>query len=197
MTNMILSWFTTKINLNSVVIVAVLLTILLVVILLIVIIIVYRIGKYTERLASFEKIFNKVNYEQDKISETLHDMKNKLDMLHIKVDSFNQNGQGPLSLIKSDEDIANYLNIDSKLIALINNESNIMQKLSKNKNAYDIQINCIEWAKNDLNNFLDHIYLDKIKNKAYSLGIPEEDVLYIFGLKLRDMILNELDIPMN
>ena len=197
MSDMILSWFTSRINLNSVVIVAVLLTILLVIILLIIILIVYRTGKYTERIASFEKIFNKVNYEQDKISETLHDMKHKLDMLHIKVDSFNVDKQSPLNLSSSDEDIANYLNIDSKLIALTNNESNIIHKLSKNKNAYDIQVNCIEWAKNDLNNFLDHIYLDKIKNKAYSLGIPEEDVLYIFGIKLRDMILNELDIAID
>ncbi len=194
MTSMMLSWFTAKINLNSVVIVAVVLIVLLVIILFIIMIIVYRIGKYTEKLASFEKLFNKVNYEQDKISETLHDMKHKLDMLHIKVDGFTTNTHSPLSLSPSDEDTANFLNINSKLIALTSNESNIIQKLSKNKNAYDIQINCIEWAKNDLNNFLDHIYLDKIKNKAYSLGIPEDDVLYIFGIKLRDMILNDLDI---
>jgi 16S rRNA C967 or C1407 C5-methylase (RsmB/RsmF family) len=76
-------------------------------------------------------------------------------------------------------------------------ESQLCKLIEKTntKNAYDIQVESFKIIKENLLNMLDEKELIAIKDEAYDRGIIIDDVIAIFGVLLRNCILQKKGIP--
>lgn len=70
-----------------------------------------------------------------------------------------------------------------------------VEKMSPD-NAYDIQKCSLEVARSKLLSMVEEKELAKIKQEAFDRGILAEDILNIFGLLLRNHVLNKKGIPL-
>jgi hypothetical protein len=68
-------------------------------------------------------------------------------------------------------------------------------KKTNTKNAYDIQVESFKIVKENLLNMLDEKELIAVKDEVYSRGIIIDDVVAIFGVLLRNCILQKKGIP--
>lgn len=67
-------------------------------------------------------------------------------------------------------------------------------ELNRPQNAYDIQKFAMQVAKENMINMINANEINAIKDAAYNKGVLLEDIFLIFGVLLRDKILNEKGI---
>lgn len=70
-------------------------------------------------------------------------------------------------------------------------------ELESPKNAYDIQMASMKVAKGKLITLLTEEELTAVKQEAYNRGIIVEDVMAIFGVILRNLVLNQKGFPIS
>ena len=164
--------------------------IILIVILILFIFLTYKLGRWTEKFSNQD---NKL-YKIDSISDRLIKVETKIDLIYQHT---NKNSpimsNSPISLTNIGETISKDINageILKKYLQKLENDSILLNCNS----AYDIQKNSMELAKNKLIKYLNEEELLKVKNQAYNYGILVEDVMSIFGVLLRNYILNKKGI---
>lgn len=163
----------------------------LIALLLVVFIMVYKAG-------ALKEIFNHHNSRLDnveKISDVVKELKTKVDLIYQYTNPNSPTrAQSPISLTVVGKEIIEKINADDifkthavKLISLV--------EARHPKNAYDIQQISFEVAKKELINLLTEDQLKAVKEQAYNRGILVEDVLSVFGVLLRNKILENKNIP--
>jgi hypothetical protein len=147
------------------------------------------------------KLMVKFSHHEDKLSkfdglsEKLMEISTKVDLIyrntnpHAHVHSYN-----PITITESGEEISMKINANpifskyaSQLIALVEEVSP--------KNAYDIQIASMNVTKDKFIPLLDENELNTIKDIAFSKGLIVEDIMGIFGVMLREKLLEQKRIP--
>ena len=154
---------------------------------------IYRIGKMVQRFSHQDEKINK-----------LENLAEKVVVLMTKVDLIYDN-TNPRSVARATSPIT-WTDLGKEISAKIQ-ANTIFQKYqprltveveSKNpQNAYDIQMESMKAAKEQLPRMLDEGDLVAIKQEAYNRGIIVDDVMTIFGLLLRNQILNQKGLPIS
>lgn len=100
----------------------------------------------------------------------------------------------PISLTDVGKQIAANINAESlvgrnreRLIAAVETENP--------KNAYDIQMAAMKVSREKMLSMLNESELLAVKQEAYNRGLLVEDVLSVFGVLLRNMVLEKKGIP--
>lgn len=155
--------------------------------------IVHRIGVWRERFGGYSQKLG-----------ALDDMREKMVELSTKVDLIYHNtnprslvaSHSPLDLTDLGHKVSHaigareiFMSYRGQLIAAID------QRCPTGSNAYDIQVAALDIAKKDLPNLLSAGEINKIKEVAFAQGILLEDVWAIFGIFLRNVVLQERRIP--
>lgn len=99
----------------------------------------------------------------------------------------------PISLTEEGQKVSEKI----KASVILANHKEELYKLINNKldNAYDIQMDAFKVIDNNLFKILNEQELLSLKNEAFSLGKPLEDLLVIFQILFRDDILKTKNIP--
>jgi len=153
----------------------------------------YKIGMCSQKFIFQDDRLKNV----EGLSEKVIELKTKIDLIYQYVNPNSPlKSYSPLSLTPIGEEIVN--NIKAKdiferyVVKLIKEV-----ELKNPKNAYDIQQLSIEVAKNKLEQLLDEKELIMIKQEAYSKGILVSDILSVFGVLLRNYILDSKKISIS
>lgn len=153
--------------------------------------IVYKIGSWKEMFKNHKDRIDNV----EKISDTVKELKTKIDLIYQYTNPNSPTkAASPVNLTPIGVDIVNKINASDifkthaiKLISLVEGKKPI--------NAYDIQQLSFEVAKKEFINLLNEEQLKIVKEEAYNRGILVEDVLSVFGVLLRNKILENKNIP--
>lgn len=161
--------------------------IILIVILILFLFFTYKIGKWSEKFDNQEKRLSKI----DDISNRLIKVETKIDLIYQNTNAHSTiRSNSPISLTDVGKKISEDIKADEilkKYLDKLENDALLQQCNS----AYDIQKNSIDLAKNKLIAYLNEDELLKVKNQAYNYGILIEDIMSIFGILLRNYILDK------
>lgn len=131
----------------------------------------------------------------ERIADTVIGIQTKVDLIYSLVNpNAPTRAASPIGLTPVGEDIVRKINAEDifkahavKLISMVDGKNP--------KNAYDIQQASFEVAKKEFINLLNEAQLKCVKEEAYKRGLLVEDVLGIFGVMLRNKILEDRKIP--
>ncbi len=165
----------------------------LVAILLAVFYLIYLFGQWKEKFKN----------QDDKISE-VRTISDKVIRLETKVDLIYQNtnpksltaNQSPIALTEKGREISNEINAE-KIFEKHLPKLKAFVKDKKPKNAYDIQRISMEIATSKMADLLSQDELVSMKDHAFKQGLLIEDIMRIFGLLLRDVMLVDENIPIH
>lgn len=153
----------------------------------------YKIGALKEKFMQHDKGLGKLDTMNDKIIE----LATKVQLIY---DNTNPRklvaAHSPLALTDLGKDLSKRIDAEkifSRLLPSLLADMN--RKCANGTNAYDIQVAALDIAKNSLPTLLNAEEINKVKDVAFNLGILIEDVWTIFGIYLRDYVLNERSIP--
>lgn len=147
----------------------------------------FRIGRLSEQFSHHKTKIEKVDVLSDKLIE-----------LKVKVDLIYQNTNpnktvaavSPISITDNGKQIANKINADHILRKYIDRLSALVEAASP-KTAYDVQTASMATAKEKMMGLLNADEINAIKAEAYARGLLVEDIMAIFGVLLRDNILQK------
>lgn len=153
----------------------------------------YKIGSWTAIFKHHDDKITKI----EGLAEKVIVMGTKVDLIYQIV---NPNravaATSPISLTDIGRAIAEKIGANtilekyvSKLVAEV--------ELEKPKNAYDIQMVSMKVAKEKMINLLNEEELLAVKQEAYNRGIIVEDVMTVFGVLLRNHVLNQKGLPIS
>jgi hypothetical protein len=152
---------------------------------------VYKIGGWKEKFYHHDVKFNEFSMLSKDVTE-----------LKVKVDLIYQNthpkrlveSHSPISLTAFGETLAQRIKADT---IMNKHESELVKAVEINspRSAYDIQVQSMHVAKQELINILNESDLNVIKDEAYNNGLLVEDIFSIFGVLLRNKILKLKGIP--
>ncbi|MDP8211666.1 MAG: hypothetical protein P9X22_00040 [Candidatus Zapsychrus exili] len=155
--------------------------------------IIYKVGKWSEIFKHHDSKITKI----EGLSEKVIELKTKVDLIY---DNTNPRrtvaAMSPISLTDMGKEIVTKIEANQIL------EKYIL-KLTKEvdsenpKNAYDIQSASMKVAKEKMITFLNEKELNTVKQEAYTRGIIVQDVMSVFGLLLRNHILNQKGMPIS
>lgn len=152
---------------------------------------VYKVGHWSEMFSNHKERIGNV--------EAIRDI---VIALNAKVDLIYQNtnpnplvkAQSPISLTEAGREIVKQISAETifkkhskKLIGLVEAKSP--------KNAYDIQQSSFTVAKRELIDLLNEEELGAVKKVAFERGLLVEDLMTVFGILLRNRILEDKNIP--
>ncbi|EKV57275.1 hypothetical protein A966_05338 [Brachyspira hampsonii 30446] len=161
--------------------------IILVIILIFIIFLTYKLGKWSEKFSNQDNKLSKI----DDISDRLIKVETKIDLIYQHT---NKNSpimsNSPISLTDVGQKISKDMNANEILKKYLDKLENDTS-LKDCNSAYDIQKNSMDLAKNKLIEYLNEEELLKVKNQAYNYGILVEDIMSIFGILLRNYILDK------
>jgi hypothetical protein len=155
----------------------------------------YNLGKWKERWINHDKRVDKI--------ESIHD---KVIILETKIQLIYDNtnprktvaASSPIGLTPLGKEIAESIEAEKifekhkdKLLEKLN------QGLQDDCNPYDIQAGAMDLAKKYLPKIITKMDINKIKQEAFRYGIIDEDVFAIFGVYLRDCLLEQRGISIN
>lgn len=154
---------------------------------------IYKIGKWSEKFRQHGDKITKI----ENLSEKVIELKTKVDLIY---DNTNPRrtvaAMSPISLTDIGNQIVAKIEANKILEKYILKLTKEVE--SKNpKNAYDIQMAAMEVAKGKMITFLNEEELNAIKQEAYSRGIIVQDILAVFGVLLRNHILNQKGMPIS
>jgi hypothetical protein len=150
-------------------------------------------------------IIERFKHHEEKICD-LGNMGERLIKLETKVDLIYQNtnpramvqAHSPMSLTLNGENVAKNLNANTLLNKYILKLKRDVEAEIESKtppNAYDIQIASLKVAKEKMLSYFDEKELISVKDEAYNNGTLLEDIMSVFGILLRNAILQERGIP--
>jgi len=159
----------------------------LIVILIITIWLVFKLGKLIEQFSQHKTKIEKIDFLSDKLVE-----------LTVKVDLIYQNtnpnktvaAASPVSITPNGKAIADKINANQILQKYIGQLSILVEATSP-KTAYDVQTASMAIAKGKMITLLNADEINAIKAEAYARGLLIEDIMAIFGVLLRDNILQK------
>lgn len=169
----------------------------LMIILIIAFIAVFRIGKWSEKFSHHEEKIKKTEEIAKNVSESIIELKTKVNLIYENTNPRRTvASNSPISLTDIGKEIAR--NIEANRI-LEENKSKLINEVefAHPQNAYDIQMSSMQIAKEKMVALLKEDDLIKIKEEAYKNGILIEDVMSIFGVLLRNEILQRRGIPIS
>lgn len=155
----------------------------------------HKTGKWTEMFNTHKDKINKAEENHDKFSHVVMELKTKMDLVY---QNTNPNrltqAQSPISITATGQNVSD--EIDAPRILQENILNLVCQVNDKSpKNAYDIQMVSMQVVKEKIVDLLSEHDLNKIKQVAFERGLLIEDIMTIFGVLLRNHILEELNIP--
>jgi len=153
--------------------------------------IIYKIGSWKQTFSFHGKRIDKMENAFDKIIS----LETKVDLIYqYSNPNATVRASSPANLTKVGLEIAEKIKADdifkkyaTKLVNLVENK--------KPKNAYDIQQVAFDVCKKEFLNFLNENELKIIKDEAFSKGLLMEDITLVFGILLRNKILEDKNIP--
>lgn len=129
-------------------------------------------------------------------------LSDKLVELRTKVDLIYQNtnpnklvaAQSPISITPTGKEIAAKLNADAIFKRHLLKLSGLVEECAP-KTAYDIQARSMAVAREKLMGLLNADEINTVKAEAFARGLLAEDIMSIFGVLLRDEILEQKGMP--
>ena len=165
--------------------------IILLVLLVLAFFLLYKIGGWINNFEHDKKRLDKFEEKTEKFIE----IATKVDLIYQHVNpNLAVKNTSPLSLTEAGKKMQKEMNADIVFNRIVASEKEKILKSHKEKNAYDIQMACVEWSKKYTLPLLTEVELDVIKKVAFNNGILLEDVLAILGIMMRNHILKELEI---
>ena len=152
---------------------------------------IYNMGVWTQKFKNSDEKIAKI----ESMNEVVIGLKMKVDLI---CQSVNPNSPtrsaSPISITRIGKEIA--LNIGAEVI-LKKYEKRLIAEIDKAnpKNAYDIQKIAFEVAKTFMVNILNEEELGLLKREAYERGLLLEDIMSIFGVLLRNSVLEVKNLP--
>lgn len=148
---------------------------------------VYRIARLIEQ-------FTHHKLKIDKIDDLSADM----IKLTVKVDLIYQNtnpnkliaAQSPISITPVGVEISAKIDAGKILPKYVDQLTSMVEEACP-KNAYDVQTASMMVAKNKMMSLLNAEEINIIKQVAYAKGLLAEDIMGIFGVMLRDIVLKK------
>jgi hypothetical protein len=155
--------------------------------------VIYKVGKWNEKFRHHSDKITRI----ENLSEKVIELKTKVDLIYENTNPRRTvAAMSPISLTEIGKEIANKIEANkilekylSKLIKEVD--------LENPQNAYDIQMASMKIAKEKMISLLNEEELNIIKQDAYSRGIIVQDIMSIFGVLLRNYILNQRAVPIS
>lgn len=147
------------------------------------------IATYKAEHGTLKKTTDKMDVTMDEIRRELSFIKGSIDVIN-KMSVSTTQSRSPISLTDLGHQVASKLNAES-LIAL--NWDKIFMNLEINicdKNAYDIQVYCMERVAVEPEKFFDREALSQIKLLAYNEGNPFQYYSNVLAVLIRDKYLS-------
>jgi hypothetical protein len=155
--------------------------------------ILYRGGRWTERFASHGEKLDGIAPLTEKVTR----LEAKVDLIYQHVNPNRAvQAYSPISLTDVGRDISAKIKAPSILERCYPSLKNHPEIISA-KNAYDIQMACMRIARAEFEKCLNEDELVAVKLEAYNRGNLLEDVLAVFGVLLRNRVLEEKGIPVS
>ena len=165
----------------------------LILILAVAMFIIYRIGKWTEKFKNQDDRISKAQDTSDKIIA----LSTKVDLIYQYVNPHpTVIARSPITLTDIGKEIETKIEANKILNKYITKLTKGIE-LSSPQNAYDIQVASMEAAKTKMIELLSEEELVLVKQEAYNRGILPEDVMSVFGVLLRNYILNTKGMPIS
>lgn len=153
----------------------------------------YKIGGWT---AIFKHQDDKIN-KLETLSEKIIELKTKVELIY---DNTNPRKTvaafSPISLTEIGKGIADKIKANTILEKHISKLASEVEA-EKPKNAYDIQMASMKVAKEKMITLLNEDELSAVKQEAYNRGIIVEDIMSVFGVLLRNHVLNQKGLPIS
>jgi hypothetical protein len=152
---------------------------------------VYKIGAWKQLFLTHSDRIEKV----ERISDTVISIQTKLDLIY--------QYSNPNATVRSTSP-ANLTIIGHEIVKKINAEDIFRKHAIKligivegkgPQNAYDIQRVAFDVCKKEFLNLLNENELKVVKEEAFSRGLLVEDIMAVFGILLRNKILEDKKIP--
>ena len=151
----------------------------------------FKTGKWTEKFQTHE---DKINAAQN-LGNQVIEIRTKVDLIYNLV---NPNRlvapRSPISLTPTGIEISEKIGANTILQAHIEVLTSAVESEGP-KNAYDIQVVSMKVAKEKMLSLLSEKELIAIKDEAYKRGMLVEDIMSVFGVLLRNHVLNKRGIP--
>lgn len=165
----------------------------LILILVFIMVAVFHIGKWKERFCTHENRLGKV----ETLSEKIIAISTKVDLIYERTNPKPMTqSYSPISLTPLGKENATNMKAD-EIFERIKGTLVQLVESTNPKNAYDIQTVSMNVIKINLLRLLNEEELIRIKNLAYQQGVLVEDFFGIFGVILRNHILQQKGIPIS
>ncbi len=152
---------------------------------------VYRVARLIEQFTHHKTKIDKF----DDLSAGVIELKVKVDLIY---QNTNPNrlvaAQSPISITPVGKEISTKINAQQILDKYVSVLSDMVEATCP-KNAYDVQAASMEVTKNKMIGLLNADEINAVKAVAYSKGLLADDIMGIFGVMLRDVILKKKGLP--
>lgn len=130
-----------------------------------------------------------IEHHVDEIRRDLSYLKGTVDTIRSGSSPLTQ-AHSPISLTEKGREVAEELKAESIVARNWTKIFNDLEQNIKDKNAYDVQVYCMETAAVQPENFFDKSALDFIKEIAYKQGNSFQYYSGVFGVLIRDKYLS-------
>lgn len=149
-----------------------------------------KVGEWKEKFAHHKDRIGNLEALSDKVVA----MSTKVDLIYSHVNPNSMvRARSPITLTEVGIKTAAELNAETMLSKYYSRLKDEIE-INKPQNAYDIQKFSMQVAKEKMIDMIDATEMNAIKDAAYNKGVLLEDIFSIFGVFLRDKILNEKGI---
>lgn len=160
-------------------------------VLIITCVVLYKLGYWSHKFAAHDRRVEHI----EGLAEKVVSLTTKVDLIYQFVNPHSPvKAASPISLTPSGKAIAENINAASIISKYGESFCTEVEKMPA-KTAYDIQQASMEFARHRMLNMLNEDELVKVKQEAFNRGIPLEDVMSVFGVLLRNHILEKKGIP--
>lgn len=156
-----------------------------------------HITRMQERSRTIDEYINTSEKKSEERFKILIEVKTIVDLIRQNTTKTPAIGPGsPMTLTEVGKEIVKNIEANTILERHIEKLEEIVSE-SNPMNAYDIQTVSIKASRERLIKLLDENELIKVKKEAYKKGMMVEDVLSVFGILLRNHILNKKEISIS
>lgn len=153
----------------------------------------HRLGRWQEKFCSHDSKMKGL----DKLNNDFIELKTKVDLIYYNTNpNAMVRARSPLSFTPIGQQVVDKIDAKSIFEKYKDRLISAVEQTSP-KNAYDIQQASLDISIKYLITLLDSSEVNTIKNEAYARGVLEQDILSLFGILLRDAILQQKGIPVN
>jgi hypothetical protein len=152
---------------------------------------VVRVARLIEQFSHHKIKLDKI----DVLSAGMIELKVKVDLIYQNTNPHKLVGaQSPISITPVGKEISTAINAGQILEKYVGKLSELVEETCP-KNAYDVQTTSMSIVKEKMMPLLNADEINAIKEVAYSKGLLAEDIMSIFGVLLRDVVLKKKGFP--